>query len=455
MLLDRFQQFFLVGAKAKVLPRLMLFDLDIRGHHPGYIQHLVKYWCEENLAIHLDVLVSRQFLQQHSNIVDLVAAYDRSNIQFVAISHQEQKCLVDSAQLEHSFKGRIIRAFQELRILKKYTKALKTSHCFLMYLDTILLRLALPSRLPCSLSAIYFRPILHYGSFPNYLPEGKENVWAWRDRVCLARLLKHPNLATLFCLDPFAVDHINQVYSTTKAVELPDPVQIYPPQRSQLEQLEQQLGIQANRTVFLLFGALSARKGLCQVLEAMSLLSAPLAERVTLLFVGPIAAEDQAELDHRVSVLRHTSCVQIICHHDFIPDEAIQAYFAVSDVILAPYQRHIGMSAILVRAAAAQKPVLASDFGLMGEVTHQHELGLAINARDPQDIANGMIDFLLQPPEKLCDPVKMRQFAHQNSAREFSIRVFQELIPTFTAQTDRSLIPNRSENDTNGEKLRA
>jgi glycosyltransferase involved in cell wall biosynthesis len=455
MLVDRFQIFFSGRNQAKVVPRLMLFDLDVRGHHPGYIQHLVKYWCEENLAGHLDVLVSRQFMQQHGNIIDLVAAYDRSNIQFVTISHQEQKSLVNSAQLEYSFKGRIVRAFQELQILKKYTKVLKTSHCLLMYLDTILLRLALPSRLPSPFSAIYFRPILHYGNFPNYLPEGKENVWAWRDRVCLARLLKHPNLATLFCLDPLAVDHINQVYTTTKTAELPDPVQIYPPQQSQLEQLRQRLGIPANRTVFLLFGALSARKGLHQVLEAILLLSAPLSERITLLLVGPIAAEDQAELNHQITVLQHTSFVQIICHHDFIPDEAIQAYFEVSDVILAPYQRHIGMSAILVRAAAAQKPVLASDFGLMGEVTRQHELGLAINASDPQAIANGMIDFLLQPPAKLSDPPKMQQFAQQNSARAFATRIFQKLLPASPAQTDDSLIPERSQSDPHGKKLRA
>lgn len=414
--------------------RFLLFELDTRGHHPGYIQHLVKYWCQHKLSGQLDVLVSPRFIQQHHNIVKL--AESSSTVRFVPITEAEEAELFNSFDLAHSFRGRIVRAFQEWRLLRKYAIALGTTQIFVMYLDTILLRLALGVALPCPISAIYFRPILHYGTFPNYSPEGKESVWQWRDRVCLARFLPSPNLQTLFCLDPFAVEYINHVYGTTKAAYLPDPVQRYSHADSEYEQLKTRLGIQSNRTVFLLFGALSSRKGLSQVFDAIALLPPALCQRMTLLLVGPM--EEPQQLEARIAELTATKPIQIITEHRFVPDEAIHPYFQISDVVLVPYQRHIGMSAIVVRAAAAQKPVLASDFGLVGELTRRYQLGIAVDSTQPEEIAKGMSRYLLEIPSELCDPVQQKQFADRNTAEQFASQIFQCLQGTHS-RGDRSL----------------
>lgn len=401
--------------------RFLLFELDTRGHHPGYIQHLVKYWCQHNLSGQLDVLVSPKFMQQHSNIVNLAKL--SPTVRFVSITEEEDAELFNSFELGQSFRGRIVRAFQEWRLLRKYALSLGTTHLFVMYLDTILLRLGLRVSLPCSMSAIYFRPILHYGTFPNYSPEGKESVWQWRDRVCLARFLPVPNLQTLFCLDPFAAEYINQVYGTTKAAYLPDPVQRYSYADSEYEHLKARLGIQSNRTVFLLFGAMSRRKGASEVLDAIALLPPALCQRMTLLVVGPV--EEPQHLEARIAELTRTKGIQVITEDTFVADEAIHPYFQISDVVLVPYQRHIGMSAILVRAAAAQKPVLASDFGLVGELTRHYQLGLAVDSTNPEEIAKGMTRYLLEIPSELCDPVQQKQFADRNTAEQFASQIFQ------------------------------
>lgn len=401
--------------------RFLLFELDTRGHYPGYIQHLVTYWCQHNLPGQLDILVSPKFIQQHHNIVKL--AESSPTVRFISITEAEDAALFNSFDLAHSFRGRIVRAFQEWRLLRKYALSLKTTHIFVMYLDTVLLRLTLNVTLPCPVSAIYFRPILHYGTFPNYLPEGKESVWQWRDRLCLARFLPYSNLQTLFCLDPFAVEYINQVYSTTKAVYLPDPVQRYTYAESEYEQLKTRLSIQSNRTVFLLFGALSSRKGLSQVLDAIALLPPALCQRMTLLLVGPM--EEPQQLEAQIAELTKAKPIQIITEHRFVPDEAIHPYFQVSDVVLVPYQRHIGMSAILVRAAVAGKPVLASDFGLVGELTRHYQLGLSVDSTSPEEIAKGMTRYLLEIPNELCDPVQQKQFADRNTAEQFASQIFQ------------------------------
>jgi glycosyltransferase involved in cell wall biosynthesis len=407
--------------------KILLFELDVRGHHPGYIQHLVRYWCEQELPGQLDVLVSPKFIEQHSNIVDVALGCTQKTINFLSITPEEQAVLFDSAKLENSFKGRILRAFQEWDLLRKYAVSLGTTHCMIMYLDTILLRLALGAKFPCPFSTLYFRPIFHYSNFANYVPSRRERIWQLRDNVCLSRLLSSSQLQTVFCLDPFAVEAINKFPSKAKALYMPDPVQIYNDTEPQLEKLRKSLGIELGRQVFLLFGVLSERKGINQLLEAVLMLPPALSKKLCLLLIGPIEIKEKEFIQARLSQISQSLPVQIICRHDFVSDQEIQPYFQIADVILAPYQRHIGMSAILVRAAAAQKPVLSSDFGLMGEITRRYGLGLPIDSTVPGEICKGVTRFLLESPESLCDQVKMKQFAIQNNAKNFANIIFQHL----------------------------
>ena len=403
------------------LTKLMLFELDHRGHHPGYLQLLVQYWCAQQLPGHLDVLVSRELAARHPEIVNL--GNNQPRVKFILITSNEQAQLFDSFQLETSFTGRIKRAFQEYRLLSHYTKALGTTHCFLMYLDTMLLRLALSSKLSCRFSCIYFRPIFHYTNFANYTLENREKIWHWRDKVCLSRLLKSSSLDTLFCLDPLAIKEINKVGKKSKAVHLPDPAQTYLNEDAQLfnkdtrlKKLKTSLGIDTTRKVFLLFGALSERKGVNQLLEAIDLLPIELSQKMCLLFVGSMQAHFHETFQVRTQQISLSLPVQIISNIQYLPEKDIQSYFQISDVILAPYQRHVGMSGILVRAAAAQKPVLSSDFGLMGEITRLYELGLTVDSSIPAQIAEGLCRFLQTNPINLCNPNKMNQFAQMNQA---------------------------------------
>lgn len=423
--------------------RFMIFDLDSRGHHPGYIQHLIKYWCKHDLPGHLDLLVSQTFVERHPNIVAL--AHQDSRVQFVSISDAEQADLISSEDLAESFRGRIVRAFQEWRLVRKYAASLGTTHIMLMYLDRILLRLALGVTLPCPVSAIYFRPILHYAFFPNYSPVGKEGFWQWRDRVCLARFLPLPKLGTVFCLDQFAVDYINQVYGTTKAVPLADPVQRYSHTAAEAEQLRASLGIESGRSVFLMFGALeNDRKGLSQTLDAIALLPPALCKRMALVLAGTITPEERQKLEEKIAQLTQTHPVQVVTQYNFVPDEAIHPYFQMSDVILVPYQRHIGMSAILVRAAAAQKPVLASDFGVVGELTRRYELGLTVDSTSPGSIAEAMQRYLLEIPAELCNPVQQKQFAERNTAERFASQIFEALYGT-SPRSDSKVVSQATE----------
>ncbi len=61
-----------------------------------------------------------------------------------------------------------------------------------------------------------------------------------------------------------------------------------------------------------------------------------------------------------------------------------------ASVVLAPYQNHRGSSGVLLWAAAAGRPVITQDSGLMGWLVARHRLGEAVDTRDRTALAAAM-----------------------------------------------------------------
>ncbi len=400
---------------------LMLFDLSIRGHHPNYIQQLIQYWHNHEIEGRLEVVVSPQFLEEHSDVVDFSTRLNRKDeIRFTAISVQEESSL----KPRNSFINRTQRAFQELKLLRKYATEINASHCLILYFDFYQLPLAMGYKLPFLFSGIYFRPTFHYAEFFNYRPSLKERLQQWREKITLTQILKQSNCHRLFCLDSFAVQFL-QDRGNTQVMHLADPVPFYPKGQTQAARLKASLAIEPGRQVFLLFGALTQRKGIYQLLDAIALLPPDLCERLCVLLVGESNLIEP--LEARIIELSQVRPVQIIRQYEFVPESEVPAYFEFADVVLAPYQRHVGMSGILLWAAAAQKPVLSSNYGLMGELVKQYGLGLAVDSTIPDAIAQALCQFINHSAQAVGDHSKMQQFAQQNSADNFAKTILHNL----------------------------
>lgn len=403
----------------------MLFDLALGGHHGNYIQHLIDRAYQQGCRGAIDIVVLPQFAEIHQ---DTVAAIDRHQdrdlqIELVPISAAEATSLGS----RQSGLSRALRNVSEWQIFCKYAKNLQTTHALMMYLDTCELPLAIGMRSPCPFSGIYFRPTVHYPMFANYKPDRQDQRQQWRERLTWTRIFNHPQLESVFCLDPFAVTTLAAEHHHTKIVHLADPVPPYPSLPSDLTTLKTQLGIAAHRRVFLLFGGLDERKGIYQLLEAIQLLAPELCEQLCLLLVGGTDPTQQATIHQKITVICQTKPLQAIEHYDFIPEADVPTYFQLADVILATYQRHVGMSGILLLAAAAGKPVLSSDYGLMGELARQYQLGLVVDSTQPTEIAKALTTLLTASPQTLSNPSQMKLFAAQNSIELYASTIFEHL----------------------------
>lgn len=402
--------------------RILLFDLGLGGHHGAYIQHLIRYWSEQYLPGHVDIVVHPEFLQQHQDVAELVQTFVGVQVNFVPITEEEEAELGPWSTFVQSKR----RSLREWSLLNRYANRLGATECLLMFFDTLQLSAVLRRQLPCPFSGIYFRARFHYGEFQHTL-SWRDHIRHWLERLQIAEALRHPQLKTLFCLDEFAVKHLIKFHSNSRVVYLPDPVQLYPYSLSEVELLRAKLGIEPERRIFLLFGVLDSRKGIHQLLEAILLLPPALCQNLCLLLVGPLCSQEKPQVQMQISKISDLLPIQIVLYDQFVIDRENQPFFHISNVVLAPYQRHVGTSSILIRAAAAQKPVLSSNYGLMGEWTQHYQLGLTVDSTDKSEIAKGLTQFLTEPPDKFGDRTQMKFFAEQHSAEEFASVIFKHL----------------------------
>lgn len=414
---------------AKSRKTVMLFDLRSTGHHPSYIAHLVRYCRQYENEFYFKFVISPTFTVQHPNIVDSVQQDEDNNVEFVEINHSEFHSL---KPISHKI-SRGVRYAQEWGLFCHYTKKLSAHHAVLMYLDTYRFPILLTSGPSCSFSAIYFRPSFHYSKFNDQRLSWKKSISTIQEKWLFETLLKKPKLDKVFCLDPFVVDEIKKTTRSADVIALPDPVELELTSFNlkNMMSVREDLGVEEGRTLFLLFGLLDSRKGIFKLLESLHFLPSCHCEKICLALVGHLVPEEKILIENQINKLIDKTLVQVVQKYEYIPEDNVQAYFHAADVVLAPYQRHVGMSGILIQAAAAQKPVLSSNYGLMGELVRRYSLGKAIDSTNPIDIASGLSSFLIDTNSNTYDIALMQEFAQSNSAVSFAKTLFDGIKASF------------------------
>lgn len=409
----------------KLKNRILLFDLESNGHHPIYIQHLLEYWNQRNLEIKLFLVVSPEFLDKHQKIIGRFAGVKACKIQIISITQAEFLSV-------HETKSLSSKTFQTWSILENYAHKLKADHCVVMWFDHILqLPLALHRRFPCAISGICFRPMFHYLQWDHQALSFTDRLKAWRQLLLYFSAVRHPQLQNLFCLDPFVPRMINNLSQYNKALPLPEPVEprFKPIDQIDLDTLKKTLKVEPQRKILLFFGAIAARKGIFELIRSLKQLSPKTCQKITLLLVGEIVhPAERQKIIPLIQDLKDTTSIQIILREEYVYHDDMVNYFALADIILAPYQKHIGMSNILLQAAAAGKPVISANYGLMGRMIHIHELGIATDTLQAQAIAKAIEKALNQPSSELCNQEKMMNWVLENTPEKFSATIMDSII---------------------------
>lgn len=401
---------------------ILIFEPNTGGHHGLFVQHLVKYWCAHTIPGTLHLLVDEHFLSKHQALATLLRSKDATNISV----HTFLRAPAQGGDRRSSLISHDLRSGQ---ILLQHLKVIRPTHCLLMYFDHLQLSLGTRLRNHSStvFSGIYFRPSFHYASFMNQHLTWKERLRELRKKVQLRLALSNPKLKTLFCLDPFVVPHINKFRSSVKAVKLADGIELIPSASDNSVITNSTWDIDGARKVALLFGSLSARKGIFEVLNALPYLERSLQQKLAIIFAGSVTKDEQPGFEAALEASRSQTGVQLIIDNRFVGDDEVPAMITQADLILVTYLRHTGSSNVLVRAAAAGKPVLGSDYGLVGAQIIKRKLGLALDTTQPKAIAKGLKQFLLQPDSIAFDAEEALNFSRENTATAFATTIFKHI----------------------------
>lgn len=400
----------------------MVMDLNRLGHTPTYIRYVAEGWCARKPEGTLTFVVSDKFHALHPEIVGL--AETTEGLKFIEITLQERAILRQAkAGAPLLFRDVLTRKIPEAtrefklwELVNAYAMRLGATHCFLLTMDAYapFLAAGLAMQAPFS-GLIHLTP--DFAGPPHTLTQQK---------FVFARLLKHPQLLKIFYFGPRDLS-ARFPDAKSKLVHLPTPTPTYHATADEHEALRKELGVEAGRRVFLLFGYLSGAKGVFKLVEALARLSPATAARMCLIVAGTSGEQDIARLREGLEAVRESLPLQVVERYEFIPEVKVPAYLEAADVIVAPHQKLSGASGMLVLAAAAQKPTVGSEYGYIGEMMREYALGLAVDTTQPLEIAHALTRCVNEDLGSLADADKMKLFAAENSADRFAGMILEEM----------------------------
>jgi len=397
-------------------PHLMVFDVATGGHHGMFVQHLVEAWLAREQERQLVLVVAPHFLDVHRELAGVIARAPAHLVRVEAIDGPIPSPGVSPADL-------IRYDLSQGAIFRRFVDRVQPKWCLLMQFDFLQLHLILgksPLHRP-RIAGIYFRPSFHYAALTGMRPSWRERLNDARKRLTLKRALHNPLFDTLFSLDPFVVPEIDSWQTGTTVLALPDGYT--PPVQAPVAVSH---SIDSGRQIVLTYGSLAERKGIFSVLEALPHVPDTLQRRLAVVFAGRVHEPDSAAFRGAIARAERTSHVQIVVDDRFLPEPELAAWIDAAALLLVAYRHHIGSSNVLIRAAAAGKPVVGSDYGLVGEQIRRHRLGLAVNANDPASLAAALTD-MLETPGRHFDPAEASRFSEANTATAFAETILNRL----------------------------
>ncbi len=389
--------------------RILIFEPDAEGHAHEWLQYLIDFVANGDAGTEICLLVPERLR------LELARSQPATRVSLIALSPREERlCLT---------RRLAISAFVRWWIVRRHLRRTGAQYGFFLTLDLLSLPLAMGLGMRgAKLSGILFRPSVHYGEIGPYRPSFGERLRDWRKAVLYRLMLCNPALGRIYSLDPFFADFARRHYRHgDKVVGLPDPA--HPPVPSSLSTRTPDF-VPAGRVGFLLFGYLTERKGPLPVLEALALLPSEICRRVAVLFAGRIDPALRERLQNRRSELA-SRCPELWLHFDDrrLEDAELATLVRRSDVVLAPYQRFVGSSGVLLWAAQFGRPVLAQDYGLVGRLTREHGLGITVDSADPERLAVEITRMVQSGPASFADRDAADRFVATQTPQRFAALV--------------------------------
>lgn len=392
--------------------RIVVLSLGHGGHHSQYLECLARGWVERSPAAELHFVVSEEGYAECPVLHGRSGNAEHIYVHRVAAPSSRRTGIVGREPLHRA-------------TARRFAHELRADHLLFMYLDAVQFSLAVDLRFswPLALSGIYFRPSFHYDQFGDR-STGRDRLKSVAKATAIRATLRNPHLRTIFCLDPYAVAQLARWAPDTDVAPLPEPLTKHPGKGAPSPLLSR---VEDGRRRLVVFGSLDERKGIAVVLEALDGLPEASRKKIALLLAGRFDDRVRRELASRIGS-HGAGDVQVIADDQRLPEESIQPLLRACDLVMITYQQHVGSSGQLLRAAEAGTPVLATDYGLVGQLVREHQLGLTVDATSPFEIRRALAAWLERPDAIPFDPQRAALFAGRNTDDAFAETILSRIL---------------------------
>ena len=395
---------------------VLILEPDAEGHAQEWLQHLAEFVAADVTAAAISIVAPAALCTALSRSMPVAAD---GRVRFIALTPRELKLCTD--------RSLSIAAFARWWTMRRYLARTGADFGFFLSIDLLCLPLALGLRAGGKpIAGVLFRPSVHYHALGKYRPSAAERLRDLRKDLLYRLMLRNPSVRTVLSLDPFFPTHAELHYNHGMKVRpLPEPPIMVPSDGGAAPAVD---FAPAGRVGLLLFGYLTERKGPLAVLDALRLLPAHISRRTALLLAGRIDPTIESAIKERCSALaREQPELWLRIEDRWLNRAELANLVERSDVVLAPYQRFVGSSGVLMWAARAGRPVLAQEFGLVGRLTRDHRLGAVANSSDPAGLAREIERMIVHGPQTFIDVPSAAAFAFSCTPCRFASTLLSSL----------------------------
>lgn len=208
------------------------------------------------------------------------------------------------------------------------------------------------------------------------------------NRRSLRRLLSTGRLTTLFVhSSAFKSQVVSYGVDPSRIRVIPDPVDV-PDERPAKETAREELDLPEQDLVLLFFGGFRHDKGVDILLSAIRTMDC---QGFSVVFAGSPGDTTERDIQEVQSAVPDG---RVILRAEFIPHEIVNQYFAAADAVVLPYRsEYSGTSGILQRAAAMNRPVIATAAGDVGPTVEDNGLGIVIEPDSVSSLQRGIQQY--------------------------------------------------------------
>jgi glycosyltransferase involved in cell wall biosynthesis len=398
----------------------LIFEPEWGGHQREWLEHLVAF-AADHPACRVWFVVAEQL---RDDLADRIPPALRDRLRLLALTPLEERLC--------TMRPLTVAAFARWLVMRRYLRRTGAEAGHFQSFDHLALPMALGFGFEGrTVGGILFRPSVHYGTFGRYERRLGERLRDLRKTLLYRRMLRNKALGQLLTLDPYFARYASRRYRCGgKVVALPDPTHPLAPASGgeSGSNANSMLELERHRTVFALFGYIAERKGVLVLLDALRRLPAEFARKAAIVIAGRIEPRIRARIARAADRVRSERPeLQLLIEDRWLGSAELAGLVERCDVVLAPYQRFVGSSGVILWAAAAGKPVLTQRFGLIGRLVLDYRLGVAVDTTDAAALAQSIATMIARGPRLFFDPTCAGDLVAGRTPGHFAETIFASL----------------------------